>query len=140
MLTSPHFRNRLNSQNHDQLNLNKTNKFGQDSQNLILNPKDSIFRKLSNYGSNGYDGVDGQSVTEIIERPDITKAQRCNQSDKDEGEDDDDNDLVSLEDLDLDKLNSFNYKSEISVSQLQKNLVKAIEFAEKLDDINNNRA
>lgn len=41
----------------------------------------------------------------MIERPDITKAQRCNQSDKDEGEDDDDNDLVSLEDLDLDKLN-----------------------------------
>lgn len=50
---------------------------GGESQTRILNPKDSIFRKLSNYASNGYDGDEGQSQNDVINDnkwPDITKA------------------------------------------------------------------
>lgn len=71
-----------------------------------LNPKDSIFRKLSNYASNGYEG-DGRSELEVDKWPDITKAQKATQSEKDDGsQGEEEEEFVSLEDQELDKLES----------------------------------
>ena len=129
-MISPYERNRHCN---DIWNLNTISRFGQDSQNLILNPKDSIFRKLSNYGSNGYDNVDGQSGTEVIEWPDITKAQKVNpQDDKDDDDDDDENDLVSLDDKSLDFDHSLKYNSALSVTNLERNIQRAIDQVENM--------
>jgi hypothetical protein len=51
-----------------------------------LNPKDSIFRKISNYASNGEDCEENRSEFEVDRNIiDITKTYKGNQSDKDDG-------------------------------------------------------